>query len=307
MNCMSSSPDAVPVGVIGLGAMGWGLATRLAATANLAAVYDQSPDVGRKALAADLPFVSSIPELALSCRIVLCMLPTPQAFLDVVTSQNGLAGHLTPDSTIIDMATDGPDVVIEARDALARRGIRVVDAAVGRGPAEAASGKLIIMAGGERDHVESLRWLYEKLGSEVHYCGPLGTGQSAKLVNNLVQCANAAILSEACDLARATGVSDAVIRAILPRTAAASQQLDNIVLRRVPARDFAPGFKVELAAKDVRLAVSAGDSRNVPMDCSREVLRLYERHIAAGNGSMDQAIIVMGLPRNSEVEEHVHG
>lgn len=270
--------------------MGWGLATRLQSTANLVAVYDQAPEVGRRAEDAGLPYVESASALAEKASIVICMLPAPEIFVEVV--KNSLLPSLAPGSIVIDMATDGPGPVTAVRDPLAEHGITVLDAAVGRGPAEAAGGNLIIMAGGEAEQVESVRWLYELLGSEVHHCGPLGAGQAAKLVNNLVQCANAAILAEASQLARATGVSDEAIRAILPRTAAASQQLQNIVITRLPARDFAPGFKVALAAKDVRLALQAGEASGVSMPCSAEVLKLYDRYIEAGFANLDQAVIV---------------
>jgi 3-hydroxyisobutyrate dehydrogenase-like beta-hydroxyacid dehydrogenase len=280
-----------PVAVIGLGAMGWGLATRLLKTANLVAVFDASSVVCERARSAGLPVVDSIVELGKLAKIVVCMLPSPQIFLDLAAAADGIGGFARG-TTVIDMATDGPDTVFAAAELLGHREIRVLDAAVGRGPAEAADGTLIIMAGGEPEEVDALRWLYELLGSEVYHCGPLGAGQSAKLVNNLVQCANAAILSEACALGRATGVSEEAIRQILPLTAAGSRQLDNIVIKRAPAGDYAPGFKVTLAAKDVRLAVQAGAARGESMPCSSEVLSLYERYVAAGFGDLDQAIIV---------------
>lgn len=280
-----------PVAVIGLGAMGWGLATRLSRTVNLVAVFDASPDVCERARSAGLPVVASIAEVGQRAHIVVCMLPSPQILLDLVDAGDGI-GAFPAGTTVIDMATDGPDTVITAAKKLEGRGIRVLDAAVGRGPNEAAEGTLIIMAGGDPEAVDSVRWLYELLGSEVYHCGALGAGQSAKLVNNLVQCANAAILSEASALGRATGVSEEAIRQILPLTAAGSRQLDSIVIKRAPARDYAPGFKVTLAAKDVRLALEAGASRGESMPCSREVLGLYERYIDAGFGELDQAIIV---------------
>jgi len=287
----AKSAESTPIGVIGLGAMGWGLATRIMEVANLVAVHDQSAEVASKAQEFSLPYVASVSEVAGKASVVICMLPSPDIFVEVVTGVGGLAETMRPGGVVIDMATDGPGPVTSVREALAAGGISVLDAAVGRGPREAASGDLIIMAGGEAEKVESLRWLYELLGSEVHHCGPLGSGQAAKLVNNLVQCANAAILAEACALARATGVSDDAIRGILPGTAAASRQLESIVLTRLPARDFVPGFKVALAAKDVRLAVLAGESCGLTMPCSAEVLKLYERYIGDGFGGLDQAVI----------------
>lgn len=154
------------VGVIGLCAMGWGIATWLSTTFPLVAVFDESTEVTKKASAARLPIVESIGEVGKLAWIVICMPPSPEVFTELLTDDDGIGG-LPPDTIVVNMATDDPDAVTAASQKLRAKGVHVLDELEGRGPAETASGRLIVMAGGNPHLVDSVRWLYELPGSEV--------------------------------------------------------------------------------------------------------------------------------------------
>jgi 3-hydroxyisobutyrate dehydrogenase-like beta-hydroxyacid dehydrogenase len=143
--------------------------------------------------------------------------------------------------------------------------------------------------GGNAETCRSIEWLLRYLGSEMHYCGPLGSGQVVKLVNNMVSCANAAILAEAFAIADKAGADLQVLTKLMPGTAADSWQLRQTVMRKALQNDFSPAFKLSLAHKDMRLALDMANDLEATSGCIRGALAWYDRAAAAGYGELDRA------------------
>ena len=281
------------VGFVGLGIMGGRMTRRLLGGGVDLTVYDVDSAATRELADAGAKIADSPKALGGACDVVIAMLPSPQILAAVALGDDGLIEGMAEGSMLVDMATDGMSVVRRLSEPLARKGIRIIDAPVGRGPAEAETGDLFILMGGERADCDEAREILALLGSEIHYCGPLGAGQAIKLVNNMVSSTTMAVVAEAYALAKRADADIDLMTQLLPSSAADSWQLRNGLIGKALAGDFSPRFKILLAHKDVALAVEMANELGSPSDMGSAALNWYERGLAAGHGDLDRAGIVL--------------
>jgi 3-hydroxyisobutyrate dehydrogenase-like beta-hydroxyacid dehydrogenase len=282
------------VGWIGLGDLGGAMARRIQTQGVRLTVYDIDPQALRRLIDLGALAAASIGELAQRSDIVMLSLPHPDVLREVALGEGGLIHALAAGSIVCDTSTNGRAAVVEVGGRLATKGIRMVEAPIGKGPWAAEKGDLTIMMGGDPATLGEIEFLLEIIGSELHYCGPLGAGQVVKVANNLASCANLAVAAEAYALAAAGGADLAVLTRIMPKTAADSWQLRNAVIGRVIERhDFAPVFKLKLARKDLQLAVAMAESLGLPGSCARGALDWYDQGSAAGHDDLDQSAIML--------------
>ena len=281
------------VGFIGLGIMGRRMTRRLLSGGIDLTVYDvdsvatlEMADFGAKV--AESPMA-----LGSFCDVVIAMLPSPQILETVTLGSDGLIEGMARGSILIDMATDGMSVVRQLSEPLTKKGIRIIDAPVGRGPVEAETGDLFVLMGGDPSDCDEVRGILELLGSEIHYCGPLGSGQAIKLVNNMVSSTTMAVVAEAYALAKRAGADINLMAELLPSSAADSWQLRNGLIGKALAGDFSPRFKISLAHKDVALAVEMANELGSPSDMGIAALNWYQRGLTAGYGDLDRSGIVL--------------
>lgn len=281
------------VGFIGVGTMGRPMAERLVAGGLDIRVFDVSAQATKHFTDKGIVAAISPRHLATWANILIVMVPQPEHVRECLLGGEGAIHALPPGSLVIDMSTSGPSVVRECGQRLAERGIQMLDAPVGKNPAAAARGDLAILIGGDPDTSRSVKWLFEHLGSELHYCGPLGSGQVVKLLNNMVSCSNAAVLAEAYALARKANVDWSVLSEVMSGTAADSWQLRNTVIAKALKNDFQPAFKLALAKKDMSLALQMAEFFDAENGCVRGALSWYERADAKGFGELDRAALML--------------
>ena len=275
-----------PVGFLGLGAMGALMAHHLEEKGVPIVAFDVDP---AKRAAFETPATSPA-EVAERCEWIVCMLPHPDVVRDVLLGEHGVAPHARAGTMVIDMSTTGPEADVACAEALATRGIDLIDGPVGKGTWAAGKGELIILAGGTSAQIEKARWLLELLGSEVLHCGPLGSGQVVKLANNIATCANLAAALEAYQLVQRSGADVDALLNVMRQTAADSWQLNNTVARALQ-EDYSLGFKGSLALKDLQLALAVAQATGADVPTTAGTLRWYERSVAAGDGDRDLGAI----------------
>lgn len=281
------------VGVIGLGAMGGPMARRILAGSGAVTVYDVDR-AAVDALAAEGATAAATPaEVGRASDLVITMLPHPDVFRQVVSGPDGLAAGLAAGAILVDMSTNGLAAVKEAAAALEPRGVRVMDAPVGKGPWAAEKGELTILMGGDAAVCETARPILSMVGSTLYHCGPLGAGQVMKLANNLASCANIAVLAEAYALAKAGGADPAVLAELMPQTSADSWHARQTLNGKVLKGDFSPMFKLKLAAKDMRLIVDMARELGMPSTCAAGALDWYEKGEDAGHGELDWGAVML--------------
>lgn len=253
------------IALIGLGVMGSGLARNLIRGGFRLRVCDAST----KALAAfeglDCRRASSPGEAAAGAQVVMTMLPDSPQVETVLLGLNGACDVLEPGGLVIDMSTIAANASDRIGDAVTARGLRFIDAPIGRTPHDAAAGTSLIIAGGEPDDVAKALPLFECLGDKIVHAGRRGTGIRLKLVNNYMSTVGTVLAAEALTLANKLGLDRSLTVDVLSNTTAGRGQLIVNYPKKVLAGDLDPDFPLRMAHKDLSHALSLGAEAGMPL------------------------------------------
>ena len=202
LNSKETNMSDRKIGYVGLGNMGGGMASHLVASGYDVTVFDLRAEAVQALVDKGATAASSPKDVAEKCDVIISSLPTPQSVENAATGENGLVHGLSAGKVYIDMSTIDPDTTRRVGAAVRETGAEMLDVPVGMGPAQAATGQLTLMIGGNASVVEDCKDVLDTLGGEQFYCGELGSGATTKIVNNLVSCSVATLLGEAVTLAR---------------------------------------------------------------------------------------------------------
>ncbi len=293
------------VALCGVGTMGRQLARHLLAAGHDLRVYDPSPD--SMAYAAELGADASATSAAEACvDVEVCLLSLPSPAL-VRTVAHEAAAALPQGALLADLSTSPPSLAEELARELEPTGIVVVDCPLSGGPVGAQAGTLSSMVGGSDEAFATIEPIAQAWSSFVVHVGTHGTGQAAKLCNNLLAGTHMAALCLSLTLARRSGIDEQMLFDILSRSTG-----DSRVLRaRYPApdiddahpanRDFAALFSLDLMTKDMELSEEFAASRGLDTSLLEAVTAIYHKAQAAGLGGLDYS----GLIRlNDNTTEH---
>lgn len=257
------------IGLIGLGIMGAPQARNLIKAGFDVTVATRTPGKAKRFAAENSSLgavraVSSAGEVAASCEVVITMLPDSPDVAALARAGDGLFAHARPGTVIIDMSTISPAVTRELAAEASARGLHWVDAPVSGGEKGAIEGTLTIMAGGEKEVVDRVHPVLEAMGKRITYFGPAGSGQSAKLCNQILGAGNLLAACEALVFARKEGLDLNAVHQALTGGAANSWAFE-VLGRKMIDRDFAPAFMVRLSQKDLRLVMEAARANHTPL------------------------------------------
>ena len=277
------------LGFIGLGRMGGPMVRNLLQAGHPVVVYDVASSAVEQAVAAGAEASPSPGDLASRCRLVFLSVPG-KAVEELFYGAEGLLTGLRPGSVVVDFSSTGPELTRRLYADLSAREVELIDAPVSGGPGAARQGTLAIMAGGKKEVFEAVRPYLAVLGRPVRVGGP-GSGQVAKLVNNMIVGTNFAIVAEAFAFGVAAGVSPSRLYEAIKDGAA-----DSWVLRAAApammARDFTPGGTVALHERDLQNALDAARALRCPLPVTAVTHELYTAALAAGLGEEAQHALV---------------
>lgn len=276
------------VGLVGLGVMGTAMARHLAQQGTLRAVWNRT--AARAAPIAEALAVNQardLPALARQCDLIITCVSADDDLTEVV---DALLPALSPDHLLVDTSTVGVDTAEAIGERLAAVGAGFVDAPVTGGAEGAEAGTLQIMAGGSVAAVERARPALLAFGSDVTHMGPIGYGQRAKAVNQVLAAGMVQAISEALAFADASGLDTERLMPVLAGGAVGSRLLERRGTRML-AEDFAPGFRMALHHKDLRLCQRLLQSLDVNLPIVEMTLKHYDRLIAKGHGDEDMSAL----------------
>jgi len=219
----------------------------------------------------------------------------------VIAGRGGVLETIREGSIVIDMSTIAPNTERRLDAQLRQRGCNLIDAPVSGGDVGARNATLAIMAGGERQAFDRIRPILEVMGKHVTYCGLSGSGQVAKLCNQILVTVTMLGVSEALVFARKNGLDPSVMIAAVKDGAAGSWQLSNLA-PKVVARDFAPGFMIDLVQKDLRILLRSAAAVAVPLPAASLVHQLFLAEQARGEGGAGTQALARVLERLARLE-----
>lgn len=280
------------IGFIGLGHMGRPMAGNLLKRGFSLIVHNRSRGPVDALAAEGARPADSPAAVAREADIVITMLPDGPDVERVLAGPQGVFDAMKPGTLLIDMSTIAASTTRTLAARAAERGATLLDAPVSGGEIGAVNASLSIMVGGEADAFARARPLFEAMGNpeRIRHLGPSGAGQVCKACNQLVIGGTLAAVGEAVALARRTGLDPAVMREALLGGFAASTVLD-VHGRRLIERQFTPGFRTSLYAKDMRIAAETLAGAGVAAPITAVVQQLVTATVAAGRGDDDYSAL----------------
>jgi 3-hydroxyisobutyrate dehydrogenase-like beta-hydroxyacid dehydrogenase len=304
-----------PTAFIGLGALGAPMALNLLNAGVPLTVYNRTLDRQLPLVRAGAHGARSAAEAVARARVVMLCLSDGPAVEEVLFSPGGVlegwafAREETPQSQdfpplVIDCSTIEPARTRQLAARLSERGIAWLDAPVTGGTEGAKAGTLSVLVGGAADTLERARPLLEVVGGTITPFGPVGAGQQAKAINQILVAGSYAAVAEAMALGQRLGLPMEALRGALASGAAGSWALEHRAAGMVEGR-FPLGFRLALHRKDLAIALDAAAEMGLELPVCRTVAAMEDALMAAGHGDEDVSALARWFrePETSETPD----
>ena len=293
-------PARPPCGVIGAGSLGAGIAQRLAGTGHPVVAFDLDAERVAALAEAGVSPGSSAREVAERSQFIVLALPdTSHIEACLEGDDDGLAAGLTAGSLVLLVSTVDPSTPGDVARRLAPLGVDVLDTPVSGGPVAARSGTLALMVGGSPDAFDRARPVLDCLGDRVVHIGPVGSGEIAKLVNNLMGAVIAVGIAEGLALAAKAGVDVEQVRRAVSGGSGGSWILSEWIPRTVLTRERPTHFAVDLMCKDMGLVRELAERLDVPIAAGALAETTFAELQRSGHGQEDFSILAAVLAQRA--------
>jgi 3-hydroxyisobutyrate dehydrogenase len=286
------------IGFIGLGHMGAPMALNLLKAGHTLKVFDLSEAALQTLAEAGAQRAASPKDAASGAEWVVTMLPAAAHVRTVLTAADGVLAGIAKGVTIIDSSTIDPASAREFAALAAERGNTFVDAPVSGGTGGAVAGTLTFMVGGTAAVYESVKPVLSGMGKNIVHCGETGTGQVAKICNNLVLGVTMAGVAEAMALGESLGIDPKVLGGIMNTSTGRCWSSDTYnpypgVIETAPSsRGYTGGFGTDLMLKDLGLATDAAKGVRQPAFMGALAQQLYQALSSRGDGKLDFSAVI---------------
>ena len=282
------------LGFVGMGLMGSRMTTRLLAAGYQVWVWNRSPDKCLPLVTQGAKLAATLADLARECDVIMLCLSDTAAVESVIFGEQGLAEYVQNEQLIVDFSSITPDATRDFAARLRTKGVYWLDSPVSGGVMGAENGTLILMAGGEVQHIERFKPIAEHLGQKLTHMGEVGAGQITKICNQMIVASNALLIAETVALAAKAGVDAIQLAPALAGGFADSLPLQ-ILAPRMATNTFEPvQWKVQTLLKDLdnALALAKENTSSTPISAlAAQLLRLH----AAQGASLDDLSSVVKL------------
>jgi 3-hydroxyisobutyrate dehydrogenase len=286
------------IAFVGLGHMGAPMAHNLLKAGHALTVFDVVASQTNALVAAGATAARSAGEAASAAELVITMLPSSPHVRSVYLSADGVLAGVVRGTPLIDSSTIDPHTAREVAAAAATQGNPLADAPVSGGTGGAEAGTLTFMVGAEPALFERVRPILAHMGRNIVHCGGSGTGQVAKICNNLLLGISMIGVAEAMNLGAALGIDPKVLAGIINTSSGRCWSSDSYnpypgVMDNAPAaRGYSGGFGTDLMLKDLGLAADAARQAKQPVLLGAAAQQLYQMWSAAGAGALDFSSII---------------
>ena len=286
------------IAFIGLGHMGAPMARNLLKAGHSLVVFDVVQKNVDALTGAGAAAAGSAKDAASKGELVITMLPSSPHVKAVYLGADGVLAGVAKGTTLIDSSTIDPHTAREVSAAAEARGNPMADAPVSGGTGGAEAGTLTFMVGGTSEVFERIAPLLRQMGKNIVHCGASGTGQVAKICNNMILGISMIGVSEAMSLGAALGIDPKVLAGIVNTSSGRCWSSDTYnpypgVMENVPAsRGYTGGFGADLMLKDLGLATDAAKMSKQPVMMGALAQQLYQTLSAQGAGGQDFSAVI---------------
>jgi 3-hydroxyisobutyrate dehydrogenase-like beta-hydroxyacid dehydrogenase len=285
------------IGFLGTGIMGFPMARRLIEAGYEVRAWNRTREKAERLTAAGATVVATPRDAVRHAEVVICMLSSGPVCDEVLLGGGGALAEMGQGSTLVVMSSIPVQTAQAHARAAAARDVGYLDAPVSGGEKGAAEGTLAILIGGEKAVVQRARPVLQIMGRPTHI-GPAGTGQLAKLVNQLIVAGTITVVAEALLLAERGGADPAKVREAIRGGFADSTILEQHAPRMI-ANDFRPGGPAKHQLKDTETAVALARELDLQLPVSALVDRLFADLVDHGDGELDHSAVIRELRRHN--------
>ncbi|GEK29300.1 NAD(P)-dependent oxidoreductase [Furfurilactobacillus siliginis] len=264
------------LGFIGTGVMGAAIVENLLKAGNAVTVYNRTQAKAASLIKQGAKWADSPAIVAAKSEIVLTMVGYPKDVESVYFGEDGVFAGVQPGSIIVDMTTSTPSLAAKIAAAAPVYQVTALDAPVSGGDIGAKEARLTVMVGGEQAAYDRIKPVFEQLGQAIHLFGPAGSGQHAKMANQIMIAGTMTGLTEMLVYAKAAGLNLPDVLATLSAGGADNWSMDNYV-PRILKNDYTPGFFAKHFLKDLRIALDEADKMNIDLPATTIARQLYEQ------------------------------
>jgi len=267
--------------------------------------YDMRPEALEEASRRGASAARSSADAARESELVVTMLPSSSHVEAAYLGGDGVLAGAAPGRLCVDMSTIDPATSRRVAERAKSKGVRFLDAPVSGAVPRAIEGTLTIMVGGDAADLEEARPVLAAMGSTIIHVGPAGSGEVAKLCNNLIAGVATVAVCEAFRLAEGFGVDPKVLTEVISKSSGNTWAMEHnhpvpgIVAKAASSRDYAAGFMTDLMAKDLGLAVNAARELRQPVFAAPVALELYRLASSHGLGRRDFSSVYTFLKPSS--------
>jgi 3-hydroxyisobutyrate dehydrogenase len=289
------------IGFIGLGNMGLPMAQNLIKAGHPVCGYDVSADALDKFAAAGGIAVRSLDVASMGVDLVISMLPAREQVREVYLGQGGVLASAAPGTLLVDCSTVDVETARAVAAAAKVNELEMLDAPVSGGVAGAQAGTLTFMVGGGDQAFERAKPVLQAMGSTIVQAGAAGSGQAAKICNNMILGISMIAVCEAFVLAEKFGLDPHKLFEISSQSSGRCWSMTNYcpvpgLVPTSPAnRDYQPGFTATMMLKDLKLAQDAARLARAVTPLGAGAAAVYQRFVEDGGGALDFSGIIRFL------------
>lgn len=295
------SPEQTTIGWIGTGVMGKRMCGHLIQAGFPCVVYNRTASKAQELVAAGARLAGSPAEVAQQADVIFTIVGYPRDVREVTLGKNGTLSAASAGKVLVDMTTSEPSLAQEIYAAAREKSVHAVDAPVSGGDIGAREARLSIMIGGEADVVEALMPCWQAMGKTIVHQGPAGSGQHAKMVNQILIASNMVGVCEALLYGYRSGLNLETVLQSVSSGAAGSWSLSNLSPRIIRG-DFAPGFFVEHFIKDMGIALAEAERMQLSLPGLALAKQLYLSLAAQGHAKSGTQALLLALASLSNIQ-----
>ncbi|HAT1658657.1 TPA: 3-hydroxyisobutyrate dehydrogenase [Legionella pneumophila] len=295
------------IGFVGLGHMGFPMAINLLKAGHSVMGYDLQQSALEHFAEQGGAIAHNLQELAKDKDIIVTMLQTGQQVLHVCLGVDGIFSQLNAGSLYIDCSTIDVKSSRETHQIAKENHLLVVDAPVSGGVAGAAAATLTFMVGGEAEAYNAAHPILSVMGKKIIHTGGAGSGQAAKICNNMILGTTMIAISEAFILAKELGLSNEKLFEVVNNSSGQCWAMSKYapvpgVLDNVPANnDYKPGFAAKMMLKDLLLSQNTAKSVHIETPLGAKTTEIYQQFVDKGLGDIDFSAIIKQIAKTQEV------
>jgi len=282
------------IAIIGLGAMGMGMATRILNAGFPLTVYNRTADRAASLQTAGAQVASSPEDAVRAADVVISMVADDAASRHVWLEKDGILRALKPGAVAVECSTLSTSWIQELSLEVKKRECEFLDAPVTGSKMQAASGELLFLVGGETSTLERVRLVLKAMSRNIVHIGPVGSGALIKLINNYLCGVQAASLAEAMALIERSGLDRERALEILNNGAPGSP-LINTLSKRMTSRNYEVNFLLRLMQKDLNYATNEAEAKGVRFNLGPAAAKVFEHARENGWGEKDFSAVVEAL------------